>query len=179
MRLARKLTLAGVLLAGFAMLSTSTAYADPGAGAAAVTGQGTINPGLTAELVAQTVAFNGTAVGAFANTSPAADVGTASCSFSGSSSSLGDNYVVGTGTVGGGCNGSGIVTGTGIDVDCGAMAYVRVGTIVLVVDVNCTVVVNDASSHGPVVGAFNFIPTGDPQRVQSYLLTGVAGFAGT
>lgn len=179
MRLARKLTLAGVLLAGFAMLSTSTAYATPGLGAAAVTGSGTIQPGLTATSANQTVNFSGTAVGAFANASPAADAGTANCVFSGSSQPPGDNLLLGIGTVSGTCNGSGIVTGTGINVNCNTMMYVRVGTAVVVVSQTCAVTVNDATSHGPVVGGFNFVPTDGPSPVTTYDLAGVAVFAGT
>ncbi|MBW3667854.1 MAG: hypothetical protein KY443_01460 [Actinobacteria bacterium] len=172
-----------MLLAGFAMLSTNTAYAAPGAGAAVVQGSGTISPGLTLlPAVQPTIAFGGTATGAFANSAPAADVGSVSCSFSGSSNTtVGDNYAVGFGTVSGSCAGSGTVTGAAISVSCSAMTYVRVATIVLVVSATCSVTVGGTTSSGAVVGAFNFIPStvlppGAP--VTAYELTGVAAFGG-
>lgn len=183
MRLARKLTFAGVLLAGLAMLSTNTAYADPGAGVAAVTGSGTITPGLTALPAPQSVSFGGTATGAFANSSPAADVGNANCSFSGGSDTVttvapGDNYAIGIGTVSGGCLGAGLVTNTPINVACSSMRYVRVGNVVLVLSTACSTTVNNVTSSGAVLGAFNFAATGNLNPITSYSLTGVALFAG-
>lgn len=182
MRLARKLTFAGVLLAGFAMLSTNTAYAAPGAGAAVVVGSGTISPGLTAIPTSQpTISFGGTATGAFANSSGAADVGSVNCNFNGSSNTtIGDNYAAGFGTVSGSCSGSGTVTGASITVTCSAMTYVRVGVVVLVISATCSATVSGVSSSGVVVGAFVFVPNtvapGAP--VTSYELAGAALFAG-
>lgn len=187
MRLARKLTVVGVLLAGLSMLSTNTAYAAPGLGGAVVQGSGTISPGLTAAPTVQpTISFGGTATGAFANSAPAADVGSVTCSFNGSSNTtVGDNYAVGLGQVSGSCAGSGLITNASINVSCPVLTYVRIGTIVLVIsgDLNnlCKVTVSGTTSTGVVVGAFNFTPnTVVPpgSAVTAYDLVGAAAFAG-
>lgn len=184
MRLLRKASVLIALVLGMGLLSHSTAYAQTaGAGLGAVTGDGNIGPGLTVMPTKQTVSFQGTVTGAFAGAglpaSVAADIGSINCIFTGLSWATGDNYALGVGEVTGNCSGTGVLTGIPISVTCTVMTYVRVGPIVVVVALKCTITVGSITILVTVLGSFVFVTTtAPPAPVTSYTLTGAAVAAG-
>lgn len=184
MRLLRKFSVALALVGVLGMLTSNSAYAAAG-GSGVVVGQGTITPGLDVIPGPQTVAFTGDVTGVFAaNTT--ADAGTISCSFSGGSQGLGDNYAEGKGVVNGTCSGTGI-GGNSIFVSCSALLYVRVGAVVYIlganatvnglVVLNCTVTVAGQTIKVQVTGVLTFTAT-SANPTTSYLLEGTATAAG-
>jgi hypothetical protein len=165
-----RLLLIAPIIGAVALMSSLSPAAAAGAGGIAVIGQGTIKPGLSALPTQQAVNFGGTATGAFVTTGGGATVlnGTA-CNFAGNSSSTGDNYVVGLGTVAGGC---------GTQIQCTVVTYVRVGAIVLIDAVlTCTVSGQTISATGAFVFEAN-VPSPPTAPITSYTLQGVSVGAG-
>lgn len=185
-RVVRKLSVVLAIAGALSLLSSGTAYAAPGAGAAVVVGAGSIGPGLTAIPQPQSVSFGGTATGVFVTAGTDSGVGSISCSFNGGTAPInpvGDNYAVGLGNVSGTCSGNGTIINTHpITVNCPTLIYIRVGPIVIVITQNaitCTITVNATTSTGTVNGAFVFTPRQTPPApITSYDLVGVATFAG-
>ncbi len=202
MRLSRKVAVATAIAGAVSLLIPSSSYAL-GVSVVAVTGGGSINPGLGAASNQNTVTFGGTAVGVAAGVSKgtvppsgvAADVGQITCNFAGGTTGF-ENAALGQGTVTGNCTGAGLILGTNVAVTCPALAYERIGNLVIVqgddhprdtVDTTAAIVTLTSkkctvTATGPlgtvvqtlsVYGLFNFIPT-DVNPTRNYLLTGFA-----
>jgi hypothetical protein len=171
----------GVVLA-IALATTmvgGNAYAEPGTGGGAVTGQGTILPGLTTTPTNQTVSFTGTFAGAVV-VGTQASAGLLNCSFNGGGAAETQATAL-NGNVSGSCSGTG-VNGASVSLACSALAYVRVGAVVVVhAEGTCTFTVNGHTSTAVVAaGAFVFVPDqAPPAAVTSYKLAGAAGGVGT
>jgi len=105
-----------------ACLAFSAPVSAQAAAAGILQGSGTISPGLGATPAPQTYTLSGSLTGAGAAGGSAVVVND-SCSYSGSSSGLGDNVAFGLGTMSGSCTGSLAITDT--------MTVVRVGAIAL------------------------------------------------
>lgn len=179
MRLNRKLAGALAIAGAVAVLAPGAPAEAQGVGAVAVVGDGTISPGLTPNPTAgtvQNVTFTGTAAGAFVNGVPDADVGSMSCAFSGTSGGLfaQESSLVGTGTVSGGCSGTG-VAGSTVTVSC-TFDYFRLGPAVTITG-SCTATVDGVTFTATAGGAFVFVPT-TVSPTTSYVLVGAtAGVA--
>ncbi|MDQ1437262.1 MAG: hypothetical protein QOK43_891 [Acidimicrobiaceae bacterium] len=181
MRIIRRFSVLIALISAVALLAQGSAYAAPNAVAAAITGQGTISPGLNTLPAPQFVTFGGTAVGVIIAV-PGASAGTYSCTFSGGSSNVfppgGDSLAAGMGTVTGGCSGG--TVGTGSVVPC-VVIYIRVGSIVVIIFTCATSAsgpTGSGSGNGTGVGVFLFVPDQVTPPVTSYRLAGVAAGAG-
>jgi hypothetical protein len=181
-RVLSRLGFLAVILASVGMVAQQAAYAAPGASVAIVSGSGTISPGLTLTATSQTVSFGGTAVGAGAAAAGVGAVGTAAgvfgCSFSGGPNPP-ETQLSGSGIATGTCSGGTVGSAT---LSCTA-SYTRVGALV-VITLTCTATASGplgaASSSGPAVGVFIFIPTSAPGApVTSYDLIGASVGAGT
>ncbi|MDQ1437914.1 MAG: hypothetical protein QOK43_1543 [Acidimicrobiaceae bacterium] len=183
MRMIRRFSVLIALISAVALLAQGSAYAAPNAVAAAITGSGTIGPGLTTIPTPQSVTFGGNAVGTIVAV-PGASAGIYNCSFTGSSSNdlpgplaNGDSLAAGKGTVNGSCSGGTIGTGSAI---C-AVIYIRVGPIVVIIftcGTSASGPTGSGSGNGTGVGVFLFVPDQATPPVTSYRLAGVVAGAG-
>ncbi|MDQ1437260.1 MAG: hypothetical protein QOK43_889 [Acidimicrobiaceae bacterium] len=175
MRMIRRFSVLIALISAVALLAQGSAYAAPNAVAAAITGSGTISPGLNTAGAPQSVSFGGTAVGTIVAV-PGASAGVYSCSFSGSDPN-GSLATGGPGTVTGSCSGGTVGSGTVVCV----VTFVRVGAIVVIIiacGTSATGPTGSGSGNGSGAGAFLFVPDQATPPVTSYRLVGVAAGAG-
>lgn len=168
-------TLAFAVIASASMMAQNSAYASLGA---AVVGGGTITPGLTANPTFQSGTFSGT-IAAAVNAQTAVAAGTGTCSFT-FGSTIAETVLQGQGTASGTCSGGDVGSYT---ITCVAFIYVRVGPIVVIVEVgNCRITATGPTGSGANTGiagggVFLFVPTsgnGATAPVTGYELAGVA-----
>lgn len=146
------------LVAALVVVPTSPGKAAPTAYAGIMAASGTASPGLfVLTPLPQSIALTAAANQVFLGTPFAAQLASASCSFSGTSSGTFGNEVLalGSGKMTGGCSGPG-PNGGSFSASC-ALDYIREG--LQYIDGHCAVTIDGTSSTVKFDGVFMFIPT--------------------
>lgn len=180
MRLNKKLATSIAIVGAMAVMAPGSAHAATGVSATAVTGSGTISPGLTPVSGSpQSVTFTGQAAGLFVS-ADIQDVGALSCSFSGGSADTtltpgpldfsDETSLAGEGTVTGSCTGTGVLGNTAT-ITC-SFEYLRLTGLVVIVG-TCDATAGGTTITARAVGVFGFAPT-TASPTTSYALAGVA-----